>query len=118
MEKHTFKTDEKDKELCLLFTELQLFCQRLFFGRFTQDYLKDSMMLVEEQSHDAESEKLMEKWRKLPDEFKLTDVVNQLGIKNAYARQICAKMLKSGLVTSNNSKPRLYKKVKKDKAGQ
>ena len=39
----------------------------------------------------------MEKWRKLPDEFKLTDVVNQLGIKNAYARQVCAKMLKAGL---------------------
>ena len=117
MEKHTFKTDEKDKELCLLFTELQLFCQRLFFGKYTQDYLKESKSLVEEQSHDAENEKLMEKWRRLPDEFKLTDVVNQLGIKNAYARQVCAKMLKAGIVETGNSKPRIYKKVKKEKAG-
>jgi hypothetical protein len=59
----------------------------------------------------------MEKWRKLPDEFKLTDVVNQLGIKNAYARQVCAKMLKAGIVKTGNSKPRIYKKVKKEKAG-
>ena len=110
---HKFKTDKLDDELCILFTELQLFTQKMYFGQFTKDHLKDSDELVTEQSYDSEMERLLEYYKKMPDEFMAKDIPNKFNISASYARVIISQLVNKGLIEAGKGKPKNYVKLKK-----
>ena len=112
---HQFKTDKLDNELCILFTELQLFTQKMYFGRFTKDHLKDSDELVTEQSYDSEMERLLEYYKKMPDEFMAKDIAELFGISPGYGRKIIAALVKNGLIDASGKKNKKYSKRKETK---
>ena len=112
---HKFKTDQLDNELCILFAELQFFTQKLYFGQFTKDYVKESNELVVEQSYDSEKERMLRYYNKMPDEFVAKGIPELFGISPGYARKIIANLIKTGLIEASGGKVKKYSKVKKDK---
>ena len=109
---HKFKTDAMDKDLCLLFTELQFFTQKMYFGQFTKDYIKESGMLVEEQSYDSEYERYLNYYNRLPEKFMVKDIPKMFGVTQGYGRVIISHLMKIGLLEAGKSKPKCYQKVK------
>lgn len=109
---HRFRTDELDKALCLLLAELQLYTQRLYFGRFTKDYLKESAELVEEQGYDSAMERILRYYHKMPDTFVAKDIPQLFGISAGYARKIIAQLLKASLVIAEKGRVKRYVKTK------
>lgn len=110
---HKFKTDKLDNELSILFTELQLFTQKMYFGQFTKDYLKESEELVTEQSYDSEMERILKYYNKMPDKFMAKDIPDKLDISASYARCIISQLVNKGLIEAGKGKPKNYVKIKK-----
>ena len=54
-EKRDFQIDEKDKQLCTLAMDIQLYCQRYYFGRLAENYFTDLHQDTEEKLNVRES---------------------------------------------------------------
>ena len=54
-EKRDFQIDEKDKQLCTLVMDIQLYCQRYYFGRLAENYFTDLHQDTEEKLNVRES---------------------------------------------------------------
>ena len=87
----------------------------MYFGRFTKDHLKDSDELVTEQSYDSEMERLLEYYKKMPDEFMAKDIPELFGISPGYGRKIIAAIVKNGLIDASGKKNKKYSKRKETK---
>ena len=112
---HKFKTDRLDNELCILFTELQLFTQKMYFGQLTKDYLKESEELVAEQSYDSEKERMLKYFNKMPESFLSKEIPALFGISAGYSRKIISNLIKAGLIDVGTGKVKTYFKIKADK---
>ena len=54
-EKRDFQIDEKDKQLCTLAMDIQLYCQKYYFGRLAENYFTDLHQDTEEKLNVRES---------------------------------------------------------------
>ena len=110
---HKFKTDNLDKELGIIFTELQFFTQKMYFGQLTKDCLKESKELVAEQSYDSEMERILKYYNGMPDKFVAKEVTAIFDISASYARCIISQLVNAGLLEAGKGKPKNYIKIKK-----
>ena len=75
-----FQTDETDWELAELITNIQLTCQRYFFGAMAEQYFDDK---DREASYKVQRRsKTIEGFKNLPEEFTVEDVMRCFGIEN------------------------------------
>ena len=110
---HKFKTDSLDTELGIIFTELQFFTQKMYFGQLTKDCLKQSKELVAEQSYDSEMERILKYYKGMPDKFVAKDIPGIFDISPSYARSIISQLVIAGLLDAGKGKPKNYMKRKK-----
>lgn len=110
---HKFKTDSLDTELGIIFTELQFFTQKMYFGQLTKDCLKQSKELVAEQSYDSEMERILKYYKGMPDKFVAKDIPGIFDISPSYARSIISQLVIAGLLEAGKGKPKNYMKRKK-----
>lgn len=105
----TFEIDDKDRELCTLVMEIQLACQRFYFGKQAQLYFDNS-------DRDDDNAKIYktrydECYERLPDTFTATNVMEVYGIENKItANKLCSRLKSGGYVSSE--KRGTFKKIK------
>lgn len=97
----TFKIDEKDKELCSVILEIQLYTQKKFFGGQAKTYYENKY--ADEQSNKvnyySKTDRLLES---LPQEFNMEKLIEVGQLKEDYARVVVwrwiqdKKVLKTG----------------------
>ena len=113
---HTLSIDQHDLDLCELFMEVQLFSQKLYFGRMTEKYCEGSDQRIAEESAENMHTKTVSQLAKLPDEFTATACVKTLGVTKNYAWVLTHRWIKEGLVDlKEDSKPKKYFKTDKGK---
>ena len=113
---HTLTIDQHDLDLCDLFMEVQLFAQKVFFGRMTEKYCEGSEQRIAEESAENLHTKTVKQLAQLPEEFTTTVVTKTLGINQNYAYVIIGRWVKDGLVAlKSNSKPKKYQKTETGK---
>ena len=104
----TFEIDDKDRELCTLVMEIQLACQRFYFGKQAQLYFDNS-------DRDDDNAKIYktrydECYERLPDTFTATNVMEVYGIENKItANKLCSRLKSGGYVSSE--KRGTFKKI-------
>ena len=110
----TLKLDQHDFDLCELFMEVQLFSQKLYFGKMTETYCEQSHKQVEEESSDHMNSKTVIMLRQLPKTFTSTVLVKTCGVIKSYAYTLTSRWVTDGLITkSEGTKPVKYTKTKK-----
>ena len=109
---HTLSIDQHDLDLCDLFMEVQLFSQKVFFGRMTEKYCEGSEQRIAEESAENLHTKTVKQLAQLPEEFTTAIVTKELGINQNYAYVIIGRWVKDGLVVlKSDSKPKKYSKT-------
>ena len=110
-----FQTDETDWELAELITNIQLTCQRYFFGAMAEQYFDDK---DREASYKVQRRsKTIEGFKNLPEEFTVEDVMRCFGVNSSTARTKITRFQKDGLVggseelIANGTHKSLYKKT-------
>ena len=113
---HKLSIDQHDLDLCELFMEVQLFSQKVFFGRMTENYVVGSDKLIAEESAENIHTKTVQQLSQLTEEFTITSLQKVLGVSNSYGRVLVSRWQKDGLVGVDvNVKPRKYFKTEKGK---
>ena len=113
---HKLSIDQHDLDLCELFMEVQLFSQKVFFGRMTEKYVVGSDQLIAEESAENIHTKTVQQLAQLPEEFTIASLQKTLGISNSYGRVLVSRWQKDGLINvDEKGKPRKYKKTEKGK---
>ena len=113
---HTLSIDQHDLDLCELFMEVQLFSQKLYFGRMAEKYCEGSDKRIAQESAENMHTKTVGLLARLPEEFTATACVKALGVTQNYARVLVCRWQKDGLVTlREDSKPKKYLKTDKGK---
>ena len=104
----TFEIDDKDRELCTLVMEIQLACQRFYFGKQAKLYYENSDRDDEGNRRRASRYDLC--YEQLPDEFTTQNVVEIYGLSSTLAASTCNRLKKGGFIES--VKKGLFKKLK------
>jgi hypothetical protein len=110
-----FETDEIDDKLAELIVNIQFACQRHYFGPLAEKYFDDKMR--DACSNRRHSQKTIEGYNRLPEEFSAADVIRCFNLKgNDAARMRIKRMqkdgaiVKSGEYVENGTTKYLYKK--------
>ena len=110
-----FETDEIDDKLAELIVNIQFACQRHYFGPLAEKYFDDKMR--DACSNRRHSQKTIEGYNRLPEEFSAADVIRCFNLKgNDAARMRIKRMqkdgaiVKSGEYVENGTTKFLYKK--------
>ena len=90
-EKKTLTIDEYDKKLCRLAMNIQYKCQQHFFYAYAHSYFENMKRDRKEKQRTNKSD-YDECYKKLPQEFKIRDIVEKYGI-SANAARVTAKRL-------------------------
>ena len=110
----TLKLDQKDFDLCELFMEVQLFSQKLYFGKMTETYCEQSHERVEEELSGNLNTKTVAMLRQMPPTFTLSDLRKTTGVLQNYAYSLICRWTKDGLIqTGDRKKHKTYCKTKK-----
>ena len=96
-EKRDFKIDEKDKKLCLLVMEIQLYCQKYYFGRLAEAYFSDLHQDVAEKlnTREGKNKKLLQV---MPQKFDYARLCEISEYSQNYAHVIVHRWLHEGLI--------------------
>ena len=95
---------------------VQLFSQKVFFGRMTEKYCEGSEQRIAEESAVNLHTKTVKQLAQLPEEFTTAIVTKELGINQNYAYVIIGRWVKDGLVVlKSDSKPKKYQKIETGK---
>ena len=109
---HKLSIDQHDLDLCDLFMEVQLFSQKVFFGRMTEKYCEGSEQRIAEESAENLHTKTVKQLAQLPEEFTTSVITKELGITSNYAGVLINRWTKDGLVVVKSSnKPKKYSKT-------
>ena len=110
-----FETDEIDDKLAELIVNIQFACQRHYFGPLAEKYFDDKMR--DACSNRRHSQKTIEGYNRLPEEFSAADVIRCFNLKgNDAARMRIKRMQKDGAIeksgefVENGTTKYLYKK--------
>ena len=112
---HLLKVDDKDKELCELVMEIQLYAQKVYFGKYTEHYFEERRTDISDKAPQNMHTKTVRMLGKLPKTFTYADVEKDLNIDNAYARVLCSRWIKDGLIerADANKRKRVFSKTPK-----
>ena len=96
-EKRDFKIDEKDKQLCTLAMDIQLYCQKYYFGRLAENYFVDIHQDAADKLNvrETKNKKLL---LVMPQKFDYAKLVEVGEVSADYARVIVHRWLQEGLV--------------------
>ena len=117
-EKHELPIDQKDKDLVLLIMEVQLFSQKIYFGKFTEHYFQERSTDISEKAPSKIDTKPLRQLAMLPETFNYKDIESILGITSSYSRILVSRWLAEGLITKEESarKKAVFFKNKNDYA--
>ena len=117
-EKHELPIDQKDKDLVLLIMEVQLFSQKIYFGKFTEHYFQERSTDISEKAPSKIDTKPLRQLAMLPDSFTYKDIESILGITSSYSRILVSRWLAEGLIIKEESarKKAVFFKNKNDYA--
>ncbi|WP_028903410.1 BT4734/BF3469 family protein [Prevotella sp. P6B4] len=111
-----FETDEIDDRLAELIVNIQFACQRHFFGSLAEKYFDDK--LRDASAYHRHSQKTIEGYNRLPEEFTAVDVIRCFLLKNYDAARVkIRRMQKDGTIekvgeyVENGTTKFRYKKV-------
>ncbi|MBQ8938209.1 MAG: DUF3987 domain-containing protein, partial [Bacteroidaceae bacterium] len=94
-----FETDDVDWQLAELLANIQYACQRHFFGRMAEEYFKEQ---EQEASVNARrSQKTLEAFRRLPEEFTAEDVARCFRLSAHSARNRIVRLQRDHLVVKS-----------------
>ena len=109
-----FETDEIDDKLAELIVNMQFACQRHFFGSLAEKYFDDKLRDIS--AYRRHSQKTIEGYNRLPEEFTVDDVMKAFN-QGIYAARMKAKRLmkdgaieKVGELVENGASKYVYKK--------
>lgn len=102
-EKHELPIDQKDKDLVLLIMEVQLFSQKIYFGKFTEHYFQERSTDVSEKAPATIDTKPLRQLAMLPESFTYKDIEGKLGITSSYSRILVSRWVAEGLVVKEES---------------
>ena len=118
----TFETDDVDWKLAELIVNIQLDCQRYFFGAMAEAYFDNKLREVA--ANKTRKLKTVESFNRLPDEFTSDDVMRCFNLaNNATARTRVSRLLKDGLILKgdelreNGTTKILYRKANAERKG-
>ena len=106
-EKRDFKIDEKDKRLCNLAMEIQLYCQKYYFGRLAEHYFSDIHQDNAEKlnTREGKNKKLLQVMPLKFDYEKLCEIGN---FEYNYAKVVVGRWIKEGLVKKQKNGKTYY----------
>ena len=109
------KIDEKDKALCELILDIQLYSQRIYFGKYTEHYFEERKTDISEKAPQNMHTKTVRLLGKLPVKFNYSEMCKSLAIDRGYARVLTCRWMSEGLIEciDNNKKTKTFKKTKK-----
>lgn len=100
-EKKELPIDDYDKDFVRLVMEIQFYTQKLYFGKYAENYFKERSEDYKETAVSKESDELKMLLAKLPDKFKTKDVQDILKYKKSWAYRFVNKLVSEGLVTTS-----------------
>lgn len=89
-EKQTFEIDDTDKQLCTLALNIQMECQKHFFGTYAENYFADMENNYKGKRNKSKADAL---FYQLPDEFTHQDVMKVYGCKRTNGYKIINNLL-------------------------
>ena len=93
----TFEVDQTDRELCQLVMEIQMYSQKHFFGKYAEMYY-DEKQQEEAANAVRHTEKMTGYYNAMAREFTIDEMVAKIGFARDYARVVCNRWEKEGLV--------------------
>ena len=110
-----FETDEIDDKLAELIVNIQFACQRHFFGSLAEKYFDDK--LRDASANHRHSQKTIDGYNRLPEEFNVEDVMKCFNQGLYAARSKVKRLMKDGAIkksseyVENGTTKCMYKKV-------
>ena len=103
--------DDIDKRLCETFMEIQLFSQKVYFGKFTLDYYNGRNEQVMENAADSTLQKSLDLLNKVNETFTAKDFQNATGYSNTHSYVLLDYLVKNKVIKKEKSKGRFqYRK--------
>ena len=111
------KIDEHDKDLVNLIMEIQLYSQKIYFGKFTEHYFAERSSDISEKAPSNINTKTVQQLAKLPSEFTHTDMEKVFDMTRNYARLLTHRWIVEGLITKRerSKKAAIFDKTEKGK---
>ena len=104
----------KDKDLETLVMEIQYYTQRLYFGKYAENYFNERKSDFKEKSLLEADPQLLEIIVRLPEMFRRTDVENISGMRKTCVCSMLNRMCYDGyIIKVGKSRNTLYKKTDK-----
>ena len=99
-QKGTLSIDETDLMFCQLIMDIQMDCQRYFFGRYWEVYFEHKDDILKNIDHTKRhSVKMKQRYARLPEEFTTEQAVNLLGLRQSTAEKMIGRWLREGYIT-------------------
>ena len=95
-EKRTFKCDKYDIELCRIVLEIQMYSQRLFFGKYAEMYFDNSQRERLEKQVSSYRKRSDDIFNGLSEVFSREDVLKKACLTEDAARQVIYRWVKDG----------------------
>ena len=96
-EKAEVTIDEQDKELCTLIMEIQLFSQKLYFGKYAESYFNERINEMNDKKSAVITKRADLTFAKLPDAFTVEDVINYGGYTKSSAYNVVCAFVNCGM---------------------
>lgn len=110
-EKRDFKIDEKDKQLCTLAMDIQLYCQKYYFSRLAENYFTDLHQDVADKTN-VRNSKNMILLQHMPHKFDYARLCEIAQSNLNYAHVIVHRWLNDGLIKKiKNGKNIVFERI-------
>ena len=94
----TLPIDQTDKDFVTLIMDIQYYAQRLYFGRYAENYFKERQADYNETAISSERTELQASLAKLPGQFTRKDVEDLMKMSRATANRLIFKMIQEKLI--------------------
>lgn len=113
-ETRTFKIDKTDIDFSTMIMEIQLYSQKVFFGRFAEMYFDNKLEDESNRSKTSIGNKTSSWLNQMPNEFTSEDVIKLTGKTKESAYVLIWRWTKSGSIKAiSRNKHKLYQKIVK-----
>jgi hypothetical protein len=110
----TLTIDDKDKDLVTLIMEIQYYTQRLYFGKYAENYFNERKSDFKEKSLLGTDPQLLDLALRLPEKFKRQDAEKICSMGKTSVVSILNRLVLDGyIVRSGNARNVVYKKTDK-----
>jgi len=98
--------------------DIQYYAQRLYFGRYAENYFRERQADYNVTAISSERTELVATLAKMPDQFTRKDIENRLKMSKSSAGRLITKLLQESLIKTLGSKfsnKSIYEKTSHDK---